>query len=84
MGSGSSFSHVDTFDKAIQMPPVSENNPRQRTPSESYDRVFVRAPKKPKERRMSSLENEFELNSNIEEYSIIWDHDTKASISFLN
>ena len=81
-GSSSSSSQVHTFDKAIQMPPTSENNPPQRTPSPSYDRVFKRVPKKSKERRVSSLENEFELNNNIEEYSIIWDHDTKASISF--
>jgi hypothetical protein len=78
MGSGSSRSKVKKIDKSNQMPPISETK-LYRSPSPSKSPLFKRVLPKPNKRRSSIQDNTFELNNNIEEYSSIWDDDTKVN-----
>jgi hypothetical protein len=87
MGSGASHSQVQRIDKSNQMPSIPEtiSEPRSSvSPSlfKSDDRLFTHVPHKSKRRRPSTQEGLFELDPNIEEYSAIWDHDTKVSYYF--
>jgi hypothetical protein len=78
MGSGSSRNKVERFDKGNQMPAVPQRQPSP-SHSKSHDPLFIHVSAKIHKRRSSTHENIFELDPNIDDYSTIWDHDTKVS-----
>ncbi|CAF0765355.1 unnamed protein product [Rotaria sordida] len=87
MGSGSSRSKVQKFDKSIQMPSIIDIEPSPKpsllqSSSKLHNPPFSRVPTETIRPRVSISENRFELNDNIEEYSAIWDDDTKLSSIF--
>ncbi len=77
MGCGSSRNKVKNFDKGNQMPSTkSFSSP---SPSKSYDPLFKPISSKPNKPQISIQTDIFELDPNVEEYSSIWDHDTKVN-----
>jgi hypothetical protein len=79
MGSGSSSTKVQKVDKSIQIPSASPTKPSLfLSPSKSYEPLFKHISPQPNKRRTSFYEDVFELDPNIEDYSSIWDHDTKV------
>jgi hypothetical protein len=80
MGSSSSKKKVKRFDKGNQMPPVPQiKQSPPPSPSKSYDPYFTHVSAKIHKRRVSNHENIFELDPNIDDYSPVWDNDTKVS-----
>lgn len=81
MGTGSSCC-VKKFDKSNQTGSQTTLIPKppESLPSKSHEPVFVRVPKQTnrQQQRASAQGSLFELDTNIEEYSAIWDYDTKV------
>lgn len=84
MGSGSSSGKVQNINKGTQMPSVSQPRPPS-SPSRLDEPVFKPISSKPKvhNHRRSAPDDEFTLDSNIEEYSSIWDPTTRVKIFIL-
>ncbi|UJR23907.1 hypothetical protein I4U23_026879 [Adineta vaga] len=87
MGSSSSCSKTKRIHRANQTSPIQTEIPsvRRRSssiPSKSHDPLFVRTPQLPKRRPISLHDDIFEIETNVEDYSQIWDQDAQLSSTF--
>lgn len=74
MGSGSSNAKPKQANKSVQASPVGED-PRTQSP------VFRHVPRgiPPKVRSQSYSDDKFHIETNVEDYSSVWDHETKVN-----
>jgi len=75
MGSGSSCKKVEKFDKGNQVSSISVLGPDRSANSPLYKHVSSQ----PIKRQAFPQDDIFQLDPNIEEYSSIWDPNTKGS-----
>jgi hypothetical protein len=74
MGSGSSRNKVEKFDKGIQ---ASGTKPDRFT-SPTSSSLFKQTSSKPVKQQVLTQDDTFQLDPNIEEYSSVWNPDTKV------
>lgn len=76
MGSGSSNTKPKQANKSVQVVPIVEDSRAQSPLFRSVSKVIP-----PKVQSQSYADDRFHIETNIEDYSSIWDHETKVNRS---